>query len=120
MADDAWREYVLSVTENDSQVAIRQKTGIDQGTISRWLSPERTRSALTADTARRFATAYGRPMLEVLVNADVLSEEEAGIKAGPVPTLSGASDSALAKEALRWVTELARRVTEGSERQQGQ
>lgn len=120
MADDVWREYVLSVTEGDPQTAIREKTGIDQGTISRWLSPHRTRSALTADTARKVSTAYGRPILEVLVNAGVLSEAEAGIKAGPLPTLKETPDDVLGREALRMVAELARRVAEASERQQGQ
>lgn len=121
MADDAWRTYVQSVTQGDAQIVMREKTGIDQGTISRWMSPDRTRSALTADTARKFATAYRRPILEVLVNAEVLTEEEAGIKAGPIPTLDDASIEALVRDAKLIIEELGRRaLPDESRREQGQ
>lgn len=88
MARDKWRDYVLAVTDGDSQRAIKRKTGIDQGTISRWVSPVQERSLLEASTARKFATAYDRPILEVLVYAGVLSEEETGIEVNPPKSLA--------------------------------
>lgn len=120
MADDAWREYVLSVTDGDSQILIRAKTGIDQGTISRWLNVDRTRSSVSAETARKFATAYGRPILEVLVNAEVLTEKEAGYKAGPVQTVDDVLTSVLVDRATRIVAELGRRLADGPVGDQGQ
>lgn len=115
MARDKWRDYVLAVTDGDSQRAIKAKTGIDQGTISRWVSPTQERSLLEAATARKFATAYRRPILEVLVHAGVLSEEETGIKVNPPESLAEVPTADLILEIRRMANELSRRVTDAAD-----
>lgn len=123
MARDKWRDYVLLVTEGDSQRRIKAKTGIDQGTISRWLSPTQERSLLEASTARKFATAYDLPILEVLVHAGVLTEKEARISANAPESLTEmpildllAMYRRTGNEFRRIGNELARRVAEANER----
>lgn len=126
MARDKWRDYVLAVTEGDSQRRIKAKTGIDQGTISRWLSPTQERSLLEAATARKFATAYDLPILEVLVHAGVLSEKETGILANPPESLADIPTPDLlvlyrrtGNEFRRIGNELARRMADANEGNQG-
>lgn len=115
MARDKWRDYVLAVTNGDSQRAIKAKTGIDQGTISRWVSPTQERSLLEASTARKFATAYRRPILEVLVHAGVLSEEETGIRVNPPESLAETPTVDLILEIRRMANELSRRISDAAD-----
>jgi len=111
MARDKWRDYVLSVTDGDAQIEIHHKSGIDQSTISKWLNPTRERRpAVTSETARRFASAYNRSIIEVLLHAGVLSEKEAGMKADPPPALADIPYDVLVAEIRRLVLELSRRV----------
>lgn len=95
-----WREYVRQVVGGDRQVEISQRTGIDQGTISRWMRQENGET-VSSRAVRLFALGYGRPVLEAFVVAGFLTEEEAGVK---VPTEVGwesVTNEALAAEVHR-------------------
>ena len=114
MARDKWRDYVLSVTEGDAQITIHRKTGVDQGTISLWLNPAdvRRRKKVTPETARRFATAYKRPIIEVLLHAGILSEEEAGMRADPPIPMADMPYDDLVATLRRVALEISRRAEE--------
>lgn len=112
MARDKWRDYVLSVTDGDPGIRIHQKTGIDQGTISRWINPGQRRAGVTAESARKFATAYDRHIIEVLVHAGVLTEEEGKIRIDPPQALDDIPLAALVAQIRRLTLELSRRIAE--------
>lgn len=112
MARDKWRDYVLSVTDGDPGIRIHQKTGIDQGTISRWINPSQRRAGVTAETARKFAAAYHLDIIEVLVHAGILTEEEGGIRADPPPALDDIPLPVLVAQIRRLTVELSRRIVE--------
>jgi transcriptional regulator with XRE-family HTH domain len=78
-----WREYVRQVVGDDRNADISRKTGIDQGTISRWLKEDKEPPATTPPRVRAFALGYGRPVLEAFTRAGILHEEETGISAEP-------------------------------------
>lgn len=112
MARDKWRDYVLSVTDGDSGNRIHRKTGIDQGTISRWINPGQRRAGVTAESARKFAAAYDRHIIEVLVHAGVLTEEEGRLRVDPPPAIDDIPLAALVAQIRRLTVELSRRITE--------
>lgn len=116
MPRDKWRDYVLSVTEGDAQIAIHHKTGIDQGTLSLWLNPTATRwKKVTPETARKLALAYKRPIIEVLLHAGILSEAEAGMKADPPVPLADMPYDDLVAMLRRVALEISRRAKESRE-----
>ena len=94
-----WCEYVNWVVGEDRQVEISTKTGIDQGTISRWRKDEP--QAVSARSARSFALGYGRPVLEAFVVAGFLTEAEAGVRPPRRADLGEISDERLAAEVRR-------------------
>jgi hypothetical protein len=113
MGRNKWRDYVLSITDGDPQVQIHQKTGIDTATISRWLNPNHTRRpGVTPDTARKISAAYDRPVIEVLLHAGILSEEEAGMRADPPPALADIPTEVIVKDLRRLILELSRRMAD--------
>lgn len=69
-----WRSYVRRLSDGDNQVTISKRTGIDQGTISRWLRDGTPSPAHAA----KFAQTYGGSVLEAFVAAGFLTPEEAG------------------------------------------
>lgn len=76
-----WIEYVRRVIGDDRQVDVARKTGIDQTTISRWLSSEGTETKrISSQSVAAFARGYGLPVLEAFVIAGFLTEEEAGVQ----------------------------------------
>lgn len=79
-----WRAYVRQVVGDDRNAEVSRKTGIDQGTISRWLKTDGTPPSVTPPTVRAFALGYGRPVLEAFTRAGILFEEETGISAAPL------------------------------------
>lgn len=83
-----WSTYVRRTVGKDSrQRDIALRTGLDQATISRWLSGEvRT---LTPATVTRFAREYDRPVLEAFVYAGLLSESDARVRVIKPRTLDG-------------------------------
>lgn len=110
---EAWREYVLAVVGDDPQVDICYKTGIDQGTISRWLRPREGRRvpSISMQSARAFAKGYGVSAMEAFLAAGLISEEEAGMRVSPLAQpVSGMSNQELSR-LLRTVTsEVQRRL----------
>lgn len=79
-----WRAYVRRVVGDDRNAEISRKTGIDQGTISRWLKTDNPPPSVTPPTVRMFALGYGRPVLEAFTRAGILYPEETGISADPL------------------------------------
>lgn len=94
-----WCEYVNWVVGEDRQVEIAAKTGIDQGTISRWRKDEP--QAVSARSARAFALGYNRSVLEAFVVAGFLTEAEARVRPPERAQLTGVSDERLAAEVKR-------------------
>lgn len=79
MTHDSWREFVLSETEGEAPADIRTRTGIDLGTILQWLDPnppDIPRLVVSWADARRFADGYQLPILKVVVQAGILTQEE--------------------------------------------
>lgn len=86
-----WSEYVKHLVNGDTQVAVSQKTGIDQTTISRWL-----RGVTTPDspgTVAHFAQCYGANVLESFVAAGFLTREEAGMPPEPLHDFAAMIDA---------------------------
>jgi transcriptional regulator with XRE-family HTH domain len=100
----SWSEYVLWVIGDDRQIDVAAKTGIDQGTISRWRKGDA--QVIGARSARQFALGYGRPVLEAFVVAGFLTEVEAGIRPPNHGDLSGVSNERLAAEVKRRLLDL--------------
>lgn len=75
-----WREYVAQVIGTDRQMQVARRTGVDQTTISRWLSPNPTTLNITPRAVATFARGYGVPVLQAFVVAGFLTEEEADLK----------------------------------------
>jgi transcriptional regulator with XRE-family HTH domain len=105
-----WREYVAKVSRGDKQSEVARKTGIDQTTISRWLSSSSARSErrISSQAVRAFAHGYNRPVLEAFVAADFLTPEEAGLQID-VDALRSTDLSEVDADEL--VRELRRRMT---------
>lgn len=94
-----WAEYLAWVAGDDKQVEISAKTGIDQGTISRWRRDEG--ALVSARAARAFALGYGRPVLEAFVVAGFLTEAEAQVQPPFQVDLDSISNEQLAAEVRR-------------------
>lgn len=108
-----WSEYVNWVVGDDRQVEISAKTGIDQGTISRWRKDEPQQ--VSARSARAFALGYNRPVLEAFVVAGFLTESEAGMRPPGKADLGSVSNERLAAEVRRrLLTDAPLRTLRGS------
>jgi transcriptional regulator with XRE-family HTH domain len=95
-----WTDYVQSVVEpGERQIDIAARTGIDQTTISRWLSGDQ--KSITPRSVALFARGYGRPVLEAFVVAGFLTESEAGLKISDVVDPRKLSDAVLLREVQR-------------------
>lgn len=70
-----WWEYVVRIAKTEVQKKMAADTGISETAFSRWKNgtnkPE-------APHVIAFARAYGRPAVEALVAADILSADDAG------------------------------------------
>lgn len=75
-----WGEYVRSVIGSARQVDVSERTGIDQTTISRWLSRPNQAERLSARSVAMFARAYDRPVIEAFMVAGFLTQEEADLR----------------------------------------
>lgn len=93
-----WAEYVRSVIDDDKQLVVAAKTGINQTTISRWLNGDNDRRT-RAETVVQLARTYDANVLEALAAAGIISDDEAGT---PPPTrrvdISSVSTSMLLRE----------------------
>ena len=76
MEDTRWWKYVKALLKEDTFKAAATKAGFNQSAFSRW-----SRGA-TADPAFvvKLARAYGANVLEALVEAEFITEEEAALK----------------------------------------
>ena len=74
-----WLQYVSSVARGHTQAEIARRTGLDNGTISRWLNPhpQAPRRHITPTSIRAFARAYERSTVEAFIHAGLLTREEA-------------------------------------------
>lgn len=86
--DESWDTYVSrTVGPGTSQVEIAERTGIDQTTISRWLSGgPRPR---TPQMVTRFARGYDRPVLEAFIAAGLISTSDARVRVVKPRSLAG-------------------------------
>jgi transcriptional regulator with XRE-family HTH domain len=104
-----WQQYVVETIGSDLQVDAANKTGLDQGTISRWAKREPSSLSLTA--VRKFAEGYGRDVLGAFIAAGFLSDVEAGVvlhsRSMPVSQLD---DAALSRELLALAHEASLRL----------
>jgi len=92
-----WRTYVRRTAGDDiRQLTIAQRTGINQTTVSRWLSGERR--AITPQSVTNFARGYDRPVLEAFVAAGLLSEADARVRVIRPRTLDGFTVEELLEE----------------------
>lgn len=73
----SWREWMRAKAGNDNQKTIAEKTDLDKGGISRWLSDTEARPS--APSALKFARAYGANPVEALVVAGYLTGDEANL-----------------------------------------
>lgn len=71
-----WARYVKRATRGHSQGEIARRTGISQGTISRWLCAD-SRTVPDARTAVHVARAYSVDPVRALVELGVITAEEA-------------------------------------------
>lgn len=99
-----WTNYVKSVIEpGERQIDIAARTGIDQTTISRWLSSEQ--KSITPRSVALFARGYEKSVLEAFVYAGFLTEREAGLKISDVVDPHQLSNTALLREVERRLRE---------------
>ncbi|MGA4989958.1 helix-turn-helix domain-containing protein [Nonomuraea bangladeshensis] len=88
----AWWDYVQKITEGASQPAIAERVGIAQSSVNRWKTviPK-------SENVISFAKAYGRPPLEALQAAGLVSDEDVAITQVSLD-YEGLSDAELAAE----------------------
>lgn len=68
-----WATYVRRTAGTSSQTLIVAATGINQGTVSRWLRGE---SKPRPETAVSFARSYGANPVEALIAAGILKPSD--------------------------------------------
>jgi transcriptional regulator with XRE-family HTH domain len=106
-----WRDYVLSVAEGDSQKEISRHTGVDQGTVSRWIQPRpgKGNQRPGPESVKKFARGYKRDILEAFVAAGLVTAEEVGVRVEARALAQYTNDELI--RVLRNVTvELSRRL----------
>lgn len=73
---NTWLGFVLDVVGDAPQAEIATRTGLNQATVSRWLSGRRS---VTAESAILFARGYQVNPITALVAAGYLTAEEADL-----------------------------------------
>lgn len=96
MKETRWWRYVEAVAEGASGVEIARKVQFDQSAVSRWKKGERP----GWEFVLKFARAYNRNVLEALVEAEFITEDEAKLREVKVG-VRDLTDVALAEELLR-------------------
>lgn len=105
---------MLAVIGEDQQVDVVDKTGIDQGTVSRWLKPKEggRPPTVSMQSARAFAKGYGVSAMEAFLAAGLISEEEAGMRVSPLARpVSAMSNEELSRLLRMVISEVRRRLT---------
>ena len=75
METQSWGDYVRRVSGNATQVQIAETLGMDQTSVSRWLTG---RIVPRAETVITVARTYSRSPVEALIAAGYLTTDEAG------------------------------------------
>ena len=76
MSKTPWWDYVQTVTNGASGREIANTADFDPSSISRWKRGDPPRW----DFVIKFARAYNRNVIEALVMADMITDEEAGLR----------------------------------------
>jgi len=92
-----WYRYVRRISGDAKATEIADRAGFDKSALTRW------KQGLSPDPlfVVKFARAYGRPIVEALVEAGVITETEAAVKevrVGAEEALRLAQDEALIDE----------------------
>lgn len=98
MNENRWQNYVEKVKGPESALAAGRRIGIDSSAFTRWKKGEQPGVAFVT----KFARAYDRNVLEALAAADMITEEEAGLREVQVG-IDRLSTEALATELLERV-----------------
>lgn len=88
----SWWEYVQRVAGTATQTAIADRTGIAQSSINRWRN-----TSPKPENAVAFARAYRRPVLEALIEAGVITADEAKLTEVPADASKLDTDALLAE-----------------------
>ncbi|MFC6424694.1 hypothetical protein ACFP71_07650 [Oerskovia paurometabola] len=102
MTETRWWKYVQELIAGDTAQDAAAKAGFDKSAFSRWKKGANADAAF----ALKLARAYHANVLEALVAAGLITEEEAGLKhveVGKADVLRSISDLELAEEILRRV-----------------
>lgn len=78
----SWWAYVERVTGDDDGVTIAGKLQVNQSTVSRWRTSD---TPGKVENVVALARAYGRPVLEALLAAEFLTEQEARVRPRAAP-----------------------------------
>lgn len=91
----SWWSYVKRVAPDAQQADIAQAAGVTASTVSRWGSGAHSPDPRAVVT---FARTYGRPALEALVEAGVLTPAEAKQRPTAAPSIDSLTDDQLLDE----------------------
>ena len=102
MNSSNWWKYLEPILQGQSFSEAAKIVGINSSNFTRWKKGTRA----DPDFVVKIARAYNRNVLEALVAADFITEEEAGLKErdSSVSDLRTATGEQLANEVLRMVT----------------
>jgi hypothetical protein len=88
----AWWEYVERVAGTTNQTEIARRVGLSQPSVNRWRT-----SLPKSENVITFAKAYGRPPLEALLAAGIVSDEDIEITHAPANLSEVETDTLLAE-----------------------
>lgn len=88
----AWWEYVQEVAGTTNQTEIARRLGLSQPSVNRWKT-----SVPKSENVITFAKAYGRPPLEALLAAGVVSDEDVQLTQVPANLSEVETDALLAE-----------------------
>lgn len=94
----SWWTYVQRVAPNAPQAEIAAAAGVTASTVSRWGSGKQ---GVDAKAVITFARGYGRPVLEALVAAGLLTPAEAKERPTAAPSIDSLTDEQLLDEIRR-------------------
>lgn len=95
-----WPAYVRATT-SDINSEIARRTGLNQGSVSRWFKGSTPDPASVA----AFAKGYRQPVLEALMAAGIVAPEDVGDDPPAAPYLSRLSNEDLLREVDRRMRE---------------
>lgn len=99
MTETRWWRYIQRLTDGDTAQEAARRAGFDKSAFTRWKKGARA----DPDFVVKIARAYGANVLEALVEAEFITEEEAALhEVQPTPreVLADVRDSLIAQELL--------------------